>query len=493
MSCLDQALTYAARGWRVFPCRARDKRPLVTAWQNAATTDEEQIAQWWTRWPDANLAVVLGQASGLIDLETDCAEEEQDLLRLFGGDLPVCPSFKSSRGRHWLFQWHEHVPPQAVVKYGRLGVRTGGGGKGAYSIFPPSVHPSGERYEWLPGLGPDEVNLPALPTDAITRLWNEQGEDAPPAGKPGNGKPGKTPEEWEKIASGGLPEGERNTALAELCGKLFGKGNVLDNSWVSAQWQLVKAWNATNRPPMPDQELASTFKSILANEKQKREAAKHEAEKSGTKGEASGEWRVEVCDSEPPEFWLYGPRWSEQVKLSAEQYLNAFAVMVAALKQKSVPLPPAFKKFWNGDKESPAMYVLLMENARHVKAPAEVKRNIVVLELLYEQIAKARTVDGEQEPDFHGRPCKLVDGSVVFKFAYVWEPMNKGADQVKRTELSDALRTLGAQDTWVGKRGGSTMFKRLDPAALAKLYVMVSDGKAAAKDTKGMLHESHTS
>jgi len=36
-------LATAARGLRVFPCRPREKRPIVADWPNVATTDAGQI------------------------------------------------------------------------------------------------------------------------------------------------------------------------------------------------------------------------------------------------------------------------------------------------------------------------------------------------------------------------------------------------------------------------------------------------------------------
>src|SRR5688500_2891547 len=94
---LEAALRYAERGWHVFPCHTpiikegwscsceawrRKKNPDYNCGKNAgkhprtkggvldATTDSDQINQWWTQWPQANIGVNCG-ASGLIVLDED--------------------------------------------------------------------------------------------------------------------------------------------------------------------------------------------------------------------------------------------------------------------------------------------------------------------------------------------------------------------------------------------------------------------------------------
>jgi hypothetical protein len=57
---LDQALTYAARGWPVFPCQVGQKVPATAHGHLDATTDPGQITAWFDRHPDWNLAIATG-------------------------------------------------------------------------------------------------------------------------------------------------------------------------------------------------------------------------------------------------------------------------------------------------------------------------------------------------------------------------------------------------------------------------------------------------
>jgi hypothetical protein len=57
---LRAALAYARTGWRVFPVVPHEKVPACAHGVNDATTEPEQIARWWTRNPDRNVAIATG-------------------------------------------------------------------------------------------------------------------------------------------------------------------------------------------------------------------------------------------------------------------------------------------------------------------------------------------------------------------------------------------------------------------------------------------------
>jgi hypothetical protein len=57
---LRQALAYARRGWPVFPCQPGQKVPATKHGYKDATTNEQQITNWFGRDPDHNLAIATG-------------------------------------------------------------------------------------------------------------------------------------------------------------------------------------------------------------------------------------------------------------------------------------------------------------------------------------------------------------------------------------------------------------------------------------------------
>lgn len=141
---LDEALRYAARGWPIFPCRP-DKRPLTANSFKDASTDAAIIESWWTQWPDALIAAPTGEAIGAWVLDIDDAAAFHSLANEFA--IPATRSSRTGRGMHLYFAWDADEPVRNRLKCDELpgaDIR----GEGGYVILPPSLHPSGKRYEW---------------------------------------------------------------------------------------------------------------------------------------------------------------------------------------------------------------------------------------------------------------------------------------------------------------------------------------------------------
>ena len=67
----DAAWSLASVGVPVFPCVPGEKRPLTRRGFHDATTDLDQVSEWWDRWPSANLAIPTGLASGIEVVDID--------------------------------------------------------------------------------------------------------------------------------------------------------------------------------------------------------------------------------------------------------------------------------------------------------------------------------------------------------------------------------------------------------------------------------------
>jgi Bifunctional DNA primase/polymerase, N-terminal len=65
---------YADVGWPVFPCRRGSKEPATEHGFQDAATDHRQIARWWSRDPDRNVAVATG-APGPDVVDVDVRED----------------------------------------------------------------------------------------------------------------------------------------------------------------------------------------------------------------------------------------------------------------------------------------------------------------------------------------------------------------------------------------------------------------------------------
>jgi len=193
------AADYASRGWRVAAiyglrdddrcacknpsCGTPGKHPVHGGWQKTATTDEDIIADWFDG-KNHNVGVVLGEASGIIDIEWD-DEAGKETAERYGLTSAETPTYTSHRSEHRIFKFDPRLPAQAVIKVGGLEVRIGGGSKGAQSVFPPSAHASGVRYRWKYGFSPDEVDVAPIPDAFLQAIVN--------AGSGGDGAVPKRP------------------------------------------------------------------------------------------------------------------------------------------------------------------------------------------------------------------------------------------------------------------------------------------------------------
>ncbi len=246
-SMLGAALAAAGRGWSVVVVRPRGKAPLVP-WlelqQRRAHQDE--IREWFRRWPDANVGVVTGAISGLVVLDIDPGHGGRDSLATFEEGLGRLPetveAITGGGGRHLYFSHPGGtVPNRAGVAPG-IDVR----GDGGSIVMPPSIHPSGRRYRWMAGRSPEAMSLARLPRTWLLRISRR----SPPAGH--------TLPHWRDLVRGGVAEGARNDTIASLTGHLLWHGV---DPFVALQ--LLLCWNRERcRPPLPDDEVARTVGSI---------------------------------------------------------------------------------------------------------------------------------------------------------------------------------------------------------------------------------------
>jgi hypothetical protein len=146
---LNDALRYARLKWHVFPTEPCEKKPLIKTWQMKASIDPRMIRQWWTKWPDANIAVQTGERSGIVVVDIDLAKNGDnaiDVLQKLHDELPITVTSRTGTGGiHLIFSY-----PNLHIRnsHNKLGVGIDVRGTGGYIIVPPSLHPNGWTYEW---------------------------------------------------------------------------------------------------------------------------------------------------------------------------------------------------------------------------------------------------------------------------------------------------------------------------------------------------------
>lgn len=260
---LQEALYYASLGLRVFPlhsnedgrcscgradCQSPAKHPRTRNGVKDATADVEQIAKWWTWWPGANIGIATGGGVCVLDVDNDEErgesgsasladwEEEQGCLP------PTWLSLTGGGGLHYLFK-----TPDGVEVRNRAHVLPGVDvrGEGGYIVAPPSVHISGNTYEWEASNSPEDGAELAEVPEALLRLM---------LGRTSGGAAFALPE--------AVAEGGRNDTLFRLASSLRAKG-VSEAGILAA----VKAENGVRcSPPLSERECEQICTSAFRYE-----------------------------------------------------------------------------------------------------------------------------------------------------------------------------------------------------------------------------------
>jgi len=152
MSLMDAALEYAARGWRVFPCRPGTKTPATERGFYDASIDPVVIRAWWKNTPNANIAVWTGTVSGLYAIDVD------DPSHPFINMLPATLCSRTPRGgSHFLYALSEPLPGTVGSNpddaKNKFGYKVDSRGDGGYLLLAPSVV-DGKPYTWIDAAAP---------------------------------------------------------------------------------------------------------------------------------------------------------------------------------------------------------------------------------------------------------------------------------------------------------------------------------------------------
>lgn len=235
MTQLEFALTYLKNGISVFPTHG--KKPLIL-WEKYSKErpTEQEVIDWWTKWPDADIAGATGVVSGLVVIDVD------------GGEVPKLPPTavsETSIGHYQYFFKHPGFPVQnsAKVIASNVDVR----GDGGFVVLPPSRHFNKETgnqdftYKWA--FPPKEAGFVDLPQELLEKV--------------------KTKKSLDSVVTGST-QGSRNNDATVVAGSLLSKHPQTE--WESICWPLLQGWNEKNNPPLSERELRSVFDSIASRE-----------------------------------------------------------------------------------------------------------------------------------------------------------------------------------------------------------------------------------
>jgi hypothetical protein len=207
------AQDYVKAGYSLIPDKFRMKQPAIRDWSRycGELPTDADVAQW-SEIGDTNVAICLGEASGIVVLDFDC--EDVDLIKKIEPYLPPSPVERvGAKGWARFFRYNgEH---SEIVRYN---------GKVVFEVLsnnkkitiPPSTHPNGMKYEWSNKslLEVTRSELPLLPPILVETVRQVLCTQSPGT-------------EWESAtkASNG-----RNGSLVSLAAKLISKGKSVDEA-----------------------------------------------------------------------------------------------------------------------------------------------------------------------------------------------------------------------------------------------------------------------
>lgn len=232
---LELTNEYLESGWSILPVKPEEKRPYMTNWlqYNKTRATKEVATNWFTNLSGAGVGVVTGRISNMVvlDVESYCKIPLDELLKKYPTQMI---SRTGSGGYHLFYQYPTHVPHigNRVGLFEGIDLRADGG----FIVLPPTIHPSGGKYEWV------KRGIPGAFPNSLLDVQSQ---------------PKAQGDGWITETLRGVSEGGRNDACARLAGYFFKKGMNADI--VEA---LLMEWNERNDPPLPTHEVRTTIKSI---------------------------------------------------------------------------------------------------------------------------------------------------------------------------------------------------------------------------------------
>lgn len=247
---LQAALNYADLGYAVFPCAPGGKRPLTANGLLDATTDGERIEAWWTKHPDANIAIAT-QGLLVVDIDPDpagnpnpwLADQPDKLMELAKAPFQVTPR----GGKHYIFR--QPAPGGFRSNASKIAPQVDHRADGGYIVASPSKNDSHGEYKWINPLDVPPSQLPEPPVWLLKLLYSV-------------GTSISAARTEQQQPSNAIPAGQRNAALTSMAGTMRRVG--------MSQSEIVAALKTANaercKPPMDDSEIETIAWSVARYE-----------------------------------------------------------------------------------------------------------------------------------------------------------------------------------------------------------------------------------
>lgn len=162
-----------------YKCRTPGKHPRLSNWEAQASNDPGQIKAWWHKWPTANICFPPG-INGFVTFDLDSYKDiygdDGDLFTQ--ADKDTVTQISGGGGEHLVFQMpvgkaytnaNNTLPPGIDIR-----------GFGGQQLVEPSLHPSGNLYQWELGYSILERTPKPLPA-ALEAILDAAHQNSTPA------------------------------------------------------------------------------------------------------------------------------------------------------------------------------------------------------------------------------------------------------------------------------------------------------------------------
>lgn len=164
-----------------FKCQTPGKHPRLSDWEAQASIAPDQLRAWWHKWPTANIGGAPGK-SGLVTFDLDSYKEvygdDSDLFTM--ADKQTATQISGGGGEHLVYKMpagkaytnaNNTLPPGIDIR-----------GVGGMLVLAPSLHPSGNLYQWEEGYSLTECSPKPLP-QALQAILDDASNNSTKAAK----------------------------------------------------------------------------------------------------------------------------------------------------------------------------------------------------------------------------------------------------------------------------------------------------------------------
>lgn len=235
-----EAFRLMAAGFSIIPI-GKDKKPLIKEVIPFRThpADEDQIVLWWKKWPDANIGIITGKISGITVIDIDSYKPNSIDPKIF----PETFTVKTGQGGLQLYYKYEPgftISAGQFPQFPNVDMRSDGG----YVVAPPSITDFIKDNKRVGGPYTITKNIPFAPFPI--QLFPKEKSKRTLSSKIG------------------VSSGSRNDSITSFIGQLLLSSKEKD--WENEVYPAVQRANKTYAPPLSENELRTSFESIVKKE-----------------------------------------------------------------------------------------------------------------------------------------------------------------------------------------------------------------------------------